>query len=119
MPIGAVPGLGGLTALPSLPGVPAPSDAGGGFGQLVTDRLEALQGLHQTSDAFAVQAATGDLQDIHEYMIASTEAGIATELTVAVRNKAVEAMQTNMRYELTITALTNKFNGMRTAIGSR
>jgi flagellar basal-body rod protein FlgB len=29
------------------------------------------------------------------------------------------AMQTNMRYELTITALTNKFNGMRAAIGRR
>ena len=100
LPIGALPGLGGLTALPSLPGVSAPSDAGGGFGQLVTDRLEALQGLHKTSDDFAVQAATGDLQDIHEYMIASNQAGIATELTVAVRNKAVEAFTEIMRMQV-------------------
>jgi flagellar hook-basal body complex protein FliE len=74
LPIGALPGLGGLTALPSLPGVAAPSEAGGGFGQLVTDRLEALQGLHKTSDDFAVQAATGDLKDVHDYMIAASRA---------------------------------------------
>jgi flagellar hook-basal body complex protein FliE len=100
LPIGAVPGLGGLTALPSLPGVSAPSDAGGGFGQLVTDRLEALQGLHQTSDAYAVQAATGDLQDVHDYMIAASESSVATELTVAVRNKAVEAFTEIMRMQV-------------------
>jgi flagellar basal-body rod protein FlgB len=38
---------------------------------------------------------------------------------VNIDTETVDAMQTNMRYELTITALTNKFNGMRTAIGSR
>jgi flagellar hook-basal body complex protein FliE len=100
LPIGALPGLGGLTALPSLPGVAAPSEAGGGFGQLVTDRLEALQGLHKTSDDFAVQAATGDLKDVHDYMIAASESSVATELTVAVRNKAVEAFTEIMRMQV-------------------
>ncbi|MDQ1499053.1 MAG: flagellar hook-basal body complex protein FliE, partial [Actinomycetota bacterium] len=36
-------------------------------------------------------AATGDLTNVHDYMIAATEASLATQLTVAVRNKAVEA----------------------------
>ncbi len=95
-----LPGLAavaGLPALPSLPGTDAVSGSGEGFGNLVTANLEKLQGLHDTSDTLAVQAATGDLQDIHDYMIASTEASVATELTVAVRNKAVEAFTEIMR----------------------
>jgi flagellar hook-basal body complex protein FliE len=89
----------GLPALPSLPSV-APTGSDGGFGAALTSGLQRLEGLHDTSDTLAVQAATGDLQDIHEYMIASNEASIATELTVAVRNKAVEAFTEIMRMQV-------------------
>ncbi len=92
-------GIAGLPALPSLPSV-APTGSDSGFGAALTQGLERLEGLHDTSDVLAVQAATGDLQDIHEYMIASNEAGIATELTVAVRNKAVEAFTEIMRMQV-------------------
>lgn len=92
-------GAAGLPALPALPPVTA-ADGGAGFGAALTSGLERLEGLHDTSDVLAVQAATGDLQDIHEYMIASSEAGIATELTVAVRNKAVEAFTEIMRMQV-------------------
>ncbi len=47
--------------------------------------------MQTNADSLAVQAATGDLTNVHDYMIAATEASLATELTVAVRNKAVEA----------------------------
>jgi flagellar hook-basal body complex protein FliE len=99
-PIGFTPGLTSLTALPSLSGPSAPSATGNGFGQLVTDGLEKLQGLHDTSDGLAVQAATGDLKDVHDYMIAASESSVATELTVAVRNKAVEAFTEIMRMQV-------------------
>ena len=85
----------GLPALPSLPGV-APTGSEG-FGAALTSGLERLEGLHDTSDVLAVQAATGDLQDIHEYMIASNEAALATEMVVTIKNKAVEAFNEIMR----------------------
>jgi flagellar hook-basal body complex protein FliE len=62
-----------------------------GFGQALTKALDGLQGAQAKADHLAVGAATGDLTNVHDYMIAATEASLATQLTVAVRNKAVEA----------------------------
>lgn len=62
--------------------------------------LDHVSQLQQTADSLAVQAATGDLQDVHDYTIAATQAQLATELTVAVRNKAVEAFNDVMRMPL-------------------
>ena len=70
------------------------------FGNLVAKALDSLQGAQNKSDSLATKAATGDLTDIHDYMIASTEASMATELTVAVRNKAVEAFNDIMRMQI-------------------
>jgi flagellar hook-basal body complex protein FliE len=61
------------------------------FGQSLVKALDGLQGAQTKADGLAVQAATGDLTNVHDYMIAATELSLATELTVAVRNKAVEA----------------------------
>jgi len=93
-PIGFTPGF---SSLPSMPSVAAPAPGGEGFAGMVTDNLERLQGLHSKSDKLIVKAATGDLTDIHDYMIASSQSSVATELTVAVRNRAVEAFTEVMR----------------------
>ncbi|MDQ2648495.1 MAG: flagellar hook-basal body complex protein FliE [Actinomycetota bacterium] len=76
------------------------SGAGGDFGSRVTGALEALSASHQAADQLAVQAATGSLADVHDYTIAATEAALATELTVAVRNKALEAFNQIMNLPL-------------------
>ena len=99
--IGAVSDLAAAAGLPALPALPtAPTGVDGGFGAMLTSGLERLEGMHDASDRLAVQAATGDLTDIHDYMIASTETSVATELTVAVRNKAVEAFTEIMRMQV-------------------
>ncbi|HEU5045552.1 MAG TPA: flagellar hook-basal body complex protein FliE [Nocardioidaceae bacterium] len=75
----------------------AQGSAGSDFGQMLANGLQQLQGLHDQTDQLAVAAATGDLSAIHDYTITATEAAVATQLTAAVRNKALEAFQSIMQ----------------------
>ena len=98
----AIPGIGAVaTALPSLPtqattGATGTAGSGEGFAGKVAQAMDDLQAVHTTADKTAQLAATGQLTDPSEYMIAATQASLATELTVAVRNKAVEAFNSIM-----------------------
>jgi flagellar hook-basal body complex protein FliE len=74
--------------------------SGPDFGQILANGIQQLQGLHTNADQLAVKAATGDLTSIHDYTIAATEASVATQLTTAVRNKALEAFQEIMRMSI-------------------
>ena len=96
-PIGFTPGLPSLAAMPKAAPVQKPTED---FGNVLAQGLERLETMRDTSDDLAVKAATGDLKDVHDYMIASTEASVATELTVAVSNKAVEAFTEIMRMQV-------------------
>jgi flagellar hook-basal body complex protein FliE len=78
-------------------GATSPVADGGEFGNLVLDGIDRLQSVQQTSDQLAVKAATGDLDALHHYTIAASEAAVTTQLTVAVRNKALDAFNEIMR----------------------
>lgn len=67
------------------------------FGDLVLDSIDRLEGVQDKADHLAVQAATGNLTNIHDYTLAASEAQVATKLTVAVRNKAIESFTEIMR----------------------
>jgi flagellar hook-basal body complex protein FliE len=102
--VGFTPMVAPTLPTPPAAGVAAASQVGaasaassGDFGQLRSKGLESLQGLHSQADTLAVQAATGDLNAMHDYTITATEASVATHLTTAVRNKALEAFQEIMR----------------------
>ena len=106
-PVGATNFVSGLTNLGDISG---PSKTGGvqatdgkdgnGFGDMIAKAIDNVQGTQATADQLATQAATGDLTDVHDYMIAATQAQVTTELTVAVRNKAVEAFNDIMRMQI-------------------
>lgn len=93
-PVAPLPGLTGVAAT----GAPG-TGTGSGFGQALAGGLEQLQQVQAKADDLAVKAATGDLTNVHDYMIASSEASLATQLTVAVRNKAVDAFSEIMRMQ--------------------
>ena len=76
------------------------SDSGGGFAASLTKALDNLAASQATADQLALQAATGDLQAVHDYTIAATEAQLLTQLTVEVRNRAIEAFNDIMRMQV-------------------
>jgi flagellar hook-basal body complex protein FliE len=90
-PLGAAGAVGGAQA-PTGPTGPNTE-----FGNLVLDGIDRLEGVQDRSDQLAVKAATGDLSSIHDYTLAATEASVTTQLTVAVRNRALEAFNEIMR----------------------
>ncbi len=56
--------------------------------------------LTQKADSLAEGVATGDLQDVHQFTAAAAKAQLGVELTVALRNRAVEAYQEIMRMQV-------------------
>lgn len=81
-------------AAPSVGGVDGAAFSG------VLGSVEQLQQMQSTSQQLAVQAVTGDLDDVHDYTIAASQSSLALELTAAVRNKAVEAFTEIMRMQV-------------------
>ena len=98
LPISGVSGLGSLGKLADL-GIRAPqsTNTGKDFGAQVVDALNNLNQTHSNADALAQQAMTGDINDVQDYTIAAAKASVATELTVAIRNRAIDAFSEIMR----------------------
>lgn len=93
-------GISGPIQAGNLTGAQANVRSGEGFSASLTGALEQLSEAHRVADDLALQAATGDLQAVQDYVIASTEAQLMTQLTVQVRNRAVEAFQDIMRMQV-------------------
>jgi len=101
-----VSGIGGLQGVSGTSGISTGSisDAspahGAEFGNLVLDGIDKLEGMTDKADNLAVQAATGNLTNIHDYTIAASEAQVGTQLTVAVRNQALSAFNEILRMQV-------------------
>ncbi len=101
MTISPIGGLAGAAAAaPIAPTKAAPAASESGFGSSINRALEELDRLHGTADGFAAQAATGELESVTDYLVAATEAQLATQVTVAVRNRALESFNDIMRMQV-------------------
>jgi flagellar hook-basal body complex protein FliE len=98
-----VPAIGAVSAaLPSFapsassavgpdgPG-PAAGSTSSGFAAMLEKGITAVESAQSKADVLAVQAATGDLTDIHDYTIAATQAALVTQLATTIRTKGVDA----------------------------
>lgn len=94
-------------AMPTAPAgivTPAAAETGAGgagdFMSSISDALGAVSDAHAKVDELSVAAATGDLTAVHQLTIATAEAQLLTQLTVEVRNRAVEAFNEIMRMQV-------------------
>ncbi|HUA93683.1 MAG TPA: flagellar hook-basal body complex protein FliE [Terracidiphilus sp.] len=63
------------------------------FADLLVDSVGQVNDLEQQAHAAVAGLMTGNGVDVHQAMIATQKADMAFELTLAVRNKAVQAYQ--------------------------
>lgn len=96
MKIGLIPPQPLLAAKPDAiePGAKQP------FAQVLMDSLKEVEQLQQQADSMAQKLATGDVEDLHQVMLAVEQASLALQLTVQVRNKIIEAYQEVARMQI-------------------
>ncbi len=90
----AIPGLSGVSgALPSLASPAGKAAAPAPFADLMTDAVGQVNKLEDQATTAVTGLMSGSGVDVHQAMIATQKASMAFELTLAVRNKAVQAYQ--------------------------
>lgn len=97
-PISGIEGISSAITL-APPTGPAKATDDTAFANSVTGAIDELRSLQSESDKLKVAAVTGDLDDIHSAMIASSRASVTLELVAAVRNKGVDAFNEIMRMQ--------------------
>lgn len=103
--LGAVSGLSGVGGVSGIDGVAGASTTAAvsgpntDFAGMLSKGLESVQTAQGRASDLSVQVANGTLQDPAQYTMASTEAALGLQLTMAIRNKAVEAFQEIMRMQ--------------------
>lgn len=73
-----------------------PSGAGS-FMEHLQNGIKEVDSMQKTSDQMATDLASGKNQNLHETMLAATQAELGFNLMVQVRNRVLEAYQEVMR----------------------
>jgi len=85
---------GAVSAVPTSLRTNSSDSAGGaGFGDLFSNAIQSASSAENRADMMVAKLAAGDDVQLHEVAIATTEAALAVELLVAVRDQAVQAYQ--------------------------
>lgn len=67
---------------------------------MLQEGLSQVGALQAEADSAIMRLAAGQADSLHEVMIAVERASIALELTIALRNKLIEAYQEIMRMQV-------------------
>lgn len=73
---------------------PAPAQS---FGRTLENSLKAVNDMQEDKNRMIEEFASGKTQNVHELMISLQKAGLAVNMTSAVRNKLMTAYQEIMK----------------------
>lgn len=73
--------------------VAAPAADGAGFGETLQNALQSVSDKERTADSMVTALAAGEDVELSDVAVATTEAALAVELLVTVRDQAVSAYQ--------------------------
>lgn len=79
---------------------PPKSDGTTSFSEMLKAALDSVNRAHWEAEQASIALATGQISDVHQVMIAQEKAHIALQLTIAIRNKVVEAYQEISRMQI-------------------
>ncbi|GLY03261.1 hypothetical protein Acsp01_36400 [Actinoplanes sp. NBRC 101535] len=116
MPINAIGGFAGITGLSGsgtllgsrwMPPIPDAGDddelattgPNAEFAKMLARGIARVSEAQTTANDLAVKVADGTLSDPSQYTIAATEASLALQLVISLRNKGLEAFQEIMRMQ--------------------
>lgn len=97
-PITNVSGLSPITQISK--GIDKTESSKESFGDVFKKFVEDVNGLQVQADEQIDKLASGEINDVHNVMIAVEEANTAMEYMVEIRNKIVEAYQEIMRMQV-------------------
>ncbi len=70
------------------------------FANFLKDSINNVMKTEETSNQLTSKMINGENVDIHQVMTAAQKSGITLQLTLEVRNKAIEAYQEMMRMQM-------------------
>ena len=74
--------------------------SGKSFKETLSTYVNDVNGLIQDANSMVEKMASGDIEDVHQVMIAMEKASIGLELAVEVRNKLLESYREFMRMQV-------------------
>jgi flagellar hook-basal body complex protein FliE len=78
----------------------SPSSESGGFGAVLSSAIQGVEGLGRQAGASVERFLSGEGEDLHTAVLATTRAELAFDLFLETRNKVVSAYQEIMRMQL-------------------
>jgi len=102
MPLGPIKtiDLSGPEAAPSVGSGDGAKKAGADFSKFLSDALSQVDALQTKGDTASLALATGQVQDLSEVMVALEKANLSLSLTVATRDKVLDAYNQIMRMQI-------------------
>lgn len=71
-----------------------------GFGERVNEFINDVNDLQLEAGEMAEKFAKGEVQDVHDVMIAAEKASVGLEMVLEIRNRLVEAYREIMRTQM-------------------